>query len=518
MNSTCPKCGKPLAAGRPKCFHCGAALAVTTPCGGCGRPLAANAARCVFCGAGGAKGPPPPAKAPPKSVVLVPTPEQRREQQLAGFAELARIGVAAAAAHVEARAGATARTIDPEAKRHFDRADALDDEGRSMEALAEYDRALAIDPSYAAAWSDKGHVLFGLGRFAEALEHQERAVSLAPDLFSAWSDRAACLIALGRPAEGLVAATCATELAPRHPATWINRAECERALGRTDDAIRSLERAAEATVDPAARQNILSRIASLRGPTARSLDEWLAEGARLGAAGDLDASMRALDAALMIDPSSWAAWQNKAVTSAKAGFLLDALAYVEHAVALAPPGSTAPQDLHRRVQEVLAATPAAERRGRPLPPGRFGATMVARAKSPDGAFAVHGLDACAARGLFAGPKDLLAVNYHLLVPDAVRAGAARETMVDALARSGTAFVFRHASAGFVPDGALAAAEIAALEALVAHGKLARVVLGGSVPWSATTTRAVQAADDRLARRLGAGERFTLLVLGTAPPD
>ena len=153
-----------------------------------------------------------------------------------------------------------------------------------------------------------------------------------------------------------------------------------------------------------------------------------------------------------------------------------------------------------------------------LPPGRFGATMVARAKSPDGAFAVHGLDACAARGLFAGPKDLLAVNYHLLVPDAVRAGAARETMVDALARSGTAFVFRHASAGFVPDGALAAAEIAALEALVAHGKLARVVLGGSVPWSATTTRAVQAADDRLARRLGAGERFTLLVLGTAPPD
>ena len=46
---------------------------------------------------------------------------------------------------------------------------------RYAEALAAYDRATSLDPTYATAWRNKGYPLRALGRVAEAEAAEQRA-------------------------------------------------------------------------------------------------------------------------------------------------------------------------------------------------------------------------------------------------------------------------------------------------------------------------------------------------------
>jgi tetratricopeptide (TPR) repeat protein len=65
--------------------------------------------------------------------------------------------------------------------------------GRSEEALACYDRALAINPQDAEAWSNKGNALGALGRSEEALACYDRALAINPQLAQAWSNKGVVL-------------------------------------------------------------------------------------------------------------------------------------------------------------------------------------------------------------------------------------------------------------------------------------------------------------------------------------
>jgi Flp pilus assembly protein TadD len=53
--------------------------------------------------------------------------------------------------------------------------------GRHEDALAEYERALALDETSGTAHLDRGLCLVALGRYAEARGPLTRAVELAPD-------------------------------------------------------------------------------------------------------------------------------------------------------------------------------------------------------------------------------------------------------------------------------------------------------------------------------------------------
>jgi tetratricopeptide (TPR) repeat protein len=452
--------------------------------------------------------------------VVLPVPPGSRGEGIQQLQELRRRAEAAAIANVAGRDRSAPTTANTEARRHFERADQLDSAGRLDEALAEYDRAIALDPGFSPAWSDKGHVLFKLRRFTDALACQERASALTPTLLTAWSNRSACLLELGRPAEALEAALRAIELAPQNPAPWMNRARCEALLGRTAEAIASYERLATLGLEPGSLARVRERIAALRGGAspgvAKTASEWIAEGARLGAAGDLDGSLRALDSALELDELAWTAWLNKAVTMAKAGCLPDALAYAEHAAELSPSGNTAAQDLRRRVEQVLLATPPHARTRAALPPGRFGPSAMARARgSADGAaaFSLAALQESISRGLIEGAAAVAGVGYHVLVPAGPQQRAVREILVDVVAQGRTVFVFRHASQAEMPEQALRPEELAALESLLAQERVARVVVGGSAPWGQRTRQAVADANARLSLRMGSGERLTLQVLG-----
>jgi serine/threonine protein kinase len=126
---------------------------------------------------------------------------------------------------------------------HWQRCYDLNTQQRYAEAIAECDRALAIDPNYPKALWSKGFALDGQKRHQEALSLYERATQLKPDFAEAWSNRGGSLLVLGRPAEALNAYNKAVELKPDLAAAWRDRGAALSALGRYDEAVSSLEKA-----------------------------------------------------------------------------------------------------------------------------------------------------------------------------------------------------------------------------------------------------------------------------------
>ncbi|MCC6198316.1 MAG: tetratricopeptide repeat protein [Burkholderiales bacterium] len=162
------------------------------------------------------------------------------EQALAiapDFAEALNNKIAALAA----RAGAPA--VPAAARGYLTEAMAAHDRQRFEEALANYDRALAIAPDLAEVLSNRGAVLNDLGRYSEALDSYARAIAAKPGLADAYSNRAATLIALSRYADALADCDHALAREPRFTDAHNNRGVALTGLSRFDEAVASLDRA-----------------------------------------------------------------------------------------------------------------------------------------------------------------------------------------------------------------------------------------------------------------------------------
>jgi hypothetical protein len=108
--------------------------------------------------------------------------------------------------------------------------------GQFHEALAAYDRALALDPGNAQTWHSRGNVLLVLLRFAEAIAAYERAVALAPDFAAAFSNRGVALQNLRRFDEAEQSLLRAIALAPDMAEARVNLALLYLLLGRWQEA------------------------------------------------------------------------------------------------------------------------------------------------------------------------------------------------------------------------------------------------------------------------------------------
>ena len=60
---------------------------------------------------------------------------------------------------------------------------------RSEEALASYDKAIALKPDYAEAYNNRGNALMDLKRPEEALASYDKAIALKPDYAEAYNNR-----------------------------------------------------------------------------------------------------------------------------------------------------------------------------------------------------------------------------------------------------------------------------------------------------------------------------------------
>ena len=85
---------------------------------------------------------------------------------------------------------------------------------RLAEALASYDKAIALKPDYAEAYNNRGIALQGLNRPEEALASYDKAIALKPDYAEAHRNRGNALRDLKRPAEALASYDKAIALKP----------------------------------------------------------------------------------------------------------------------------------------------------------------------------------------------------------------------------------------------------------------------------------------------------------------
>jgi predicted TPR repeat methyltransferase len=97
--------------------------------------------------------------------------------------------------------------------------------------LESYDRAIALRPDYAEAFTNRGIVLAELDRPEEALQSYERAVAIAPDYAEAFYNRGNALRDLCRIEDAAESYERAIALVPEHAAAHWNLADCRLLLG-----------------------------------------------------------------------------------------------------------------------------------------------------------------------------------------------------------------------------------------------------------------------------------------------
>ena len=115
--------------------------------------------------------------------------------------------------------------------------------GRFHEALACFDKALAVMPDHLEALGNRGSVLGALGRFEEALADCDRALMLSPDHAVLLFNRGNALRPLGRLQESLESYDRALAINPRAAEIWCNRGNSLREMKRPADALASYDQA-----------------------------------------------------------------------------------------------------------------------------------------------------------------------------------------------------------------------------------------------------------------------------------
>jgi hypothetical protein len=101
---------------------------------------------------------------------------------------------------------------------------------RSEEALASYDRALAIKPDDPGLLINRAHLLSQLGRPQDALASSDRALAVRPGLAEALNNRAVALVELSRLEEALASHAAAVAARPDFAEAHWNEALCRLSL------------------------------------------------------------------------------------------------------------------------------------------------------------------------------------------------------------------------------------------------------------------------------------------------
>jgi len=95
--------------------------------------------------------------------------------------------------------------------------------GEYQQAIASYDRAVAIKPDFHKAWNNRGFALDNLGRYEEAIASYDRAVAIKLDFHEAWNNRGIALDDLGRYEEAIACYDRALKIIPNDRETLDNR-------------------------------------------------------------------------------------------------------------------------------------------------------------------------------------------------------------------------------------------------------------------------------------------------------
>ncbi len=110
-------------------------------------------------------------------------------------------------------------------------------------AMADYDMAVQLNPTVAAAWLNRGTLWLRKENFDRAIADHTRAIELDPSLWKSFNNRSGDWKAKGEFNRAKDDLDQAIRLAPDEPLPYAQRAETWRLLGDLDQAIADLDKA-----------------------------------------------------------------------------------------------------------------------------------------------------------------------------------------------------------------------------------------------------------------------------------
>jgi tetratricopeptide (TPR) repeat protein len=122
---------------------------------------------------------------------------------------------------------------------------AMQSDGRYVEAVENYKRALRIEPNNAETYNSLGIALRALERLDEAVESYRKAVDLEPDFCGAYNNLGIALNAQGHWPEAMASYRRALDLEPGLAEVYYNFANCLRDQCRLPEAIENYRKAIE---------------------------------------------------------------------------------------------------------------------------------------------------------------------------------------------------------------------------------------------------------------------------------
>ena len=118
-------------------------------------------------------------------------------------------------------------------------------------ALANFEKAVEIDPNYAEAWYQAGYCYGVLGRAADALRASRQAAKLRPEWAAAWINIGTSSFALSQYKDAVDAYRQAIKLDENNPDTQYSLGLTFNRLGRTDEEVLAYRRAIQIKPDHA---------------------------------------------------------------------------------------------------------------------------------------------------------------------------------------------------------------------------------------------------------------------------
>ena len=135
-----------------------------------------------------------------------------------------------------------------DASAYYNRGNAKDDKGDLDGAIADYNRAIELDPKLAIAYNNRGNAEKAKGDLSGAIADYNRAIELDPKHASAYYNRGNVKDAKGDLDGAIADFNLAIELDPKDADSYTNRGRCKEAKGDLDSAIADYNRAIE--LDP----------------------------------------------------------------------------------------------------------------------------------------------------------------------------------------------------------------------------------------------------------------------------
>jgi tetratricopeptide (TPR) repeat protein len=202
--------------------------------------------------------------------------------------------------------------------------DALLQSGRIDEAMAQIQKALAINHQNAETHYNLGNVYKQMGRVDEAISEYQKALAINPDLASAPSNLGIALALKGRLDEAIIQFQKALEINPNFADAHNNLGNAYLRKGQVDEAIPEFQKALEIKPDYAEAHSNLARALSQKGQSDEALAEYdksqkidpdhvvgsLGLGLALLQKGRVDEAMIQFQQILEIDPNNALAHNN----------------------------------------------------------------------------------------------------------------------------------------------------------------------------------------------------------------